>query len=288
MKKVELSIHVPGTKLGEGPIWNHLTHQLLWIDIHRGLLHTYDPKTQQNTTIAIGQQIGCAVPCRDSSELLMGLYHGFAFYNPNTKELKPIVDPESHLLTNRFNDGKCDPAGRFWAGTMQMKPPREAVGSLYCLDMDLTIEKKVSGIKVSNGLAWTAKADKMFYIDTRQVKIMSFDYDIGTGHIENQQNFVTFEDEYPDGMCIDENDNLWVAFYLGGKVVCFDSRTGKRLEEIKVPALLTTSCTFGGENLDTLYITSAARKEDELGGAIFSVQPGVRGRKASFFKQNKK
>ena len=210
--------------------------------------------------------------------------HGFAFFNPETKELTPITDPESDKPLNRFNDGKCDPAGRLWAGTMATNPPRGPVGALYRMDMGLNLTKQLSDIVVSNGLAWTKAMNKMFYIDTRQFKMMSFDYDINTGEIANQQDFLTFEMDLPDGMCIDENDNLWVAFYLGGKVVCFDSKTGKILDTIEVPALCTTSCCFGGEHLDTLYITSGAKERDALGGGLFKVKPGVKGLKTVFFK----
>ncbi|MDB4768925.1 SMP-30/gluconolactonase/LRE family protein [Saprospiraceae bacterium] len=281
--KVEPILKIENTLLGEGPVWNYKTQELLWVDIPNGLIHTCNLEKETRTTDAIGQMVGAAIPC-DNGELLLAMQNGFAFFNPITKELQNISDPESDLPLNRFNDGKCDPAGRLWAGTMATNPPRDAVGSLYRMGSDLKVNKVLSDIKVSNGLAWTKAGDKMFYIDTRQFKMMSFDYDLATGEIENQQDFLVFEKDLPDGMTIDENDNLWVCFYLGGKVVCFDSKTGKQLDEIKIPALCTTSCTFGGENLDTLFITSGAKEGDEFGGTLFAVQPGVKGRKLDFFK----
>ncbi len=280
--KAEPILHIKNTALGEGPVWDYRTGKLWWVNIPHGLIHHYDPKTGKNTTYSVGQMVGGAIPCK-SGGLILAMQHGFAFFNPETGEMKNIIDPESHLPLNRFNDVKCDPKGRLWGGTMAINPPRDAVGALYCLDADLTLTKKVSDIKVSNGLAWTKAADKMFYIDTRQFKMMSFDYDLETGNIENQQDFLNFGSELPDGMTIDENDNLWAAFYLGGKVVCFDSRNGKILDQIDVPALCTTSCTFGGDDLDTLFITSGMKEGDELGGALFAVKPGVKGRKADFF-----
>ncbi|MFT4665684.1 MAG: sugar lactone lactonase YvrE [Polaribacter sp.] len=283
--KVEPILNIENTKLGEGPVWNYQTQELLWVDIPNGLLHTCNLKTKTRTTDSFGQMLGAAIPCDDGS-LLLAMQNGFAFFNPKTKELQKLTDPESHLPLNRFNDGKCDPAGRLWAGTMATDPPRDALGSLYRLDADLRVTKMLSDIKVSNGLAWTKAADKMFYIDTRQFKMMSFDYDLATGNIENQQDFLVFDGELPDGMTIDENDNLWVCFYLGGKVVCYDSTTGKELEVIRIPALCTTSCTFGGEDLDTLFITTGAKEGDELGGTLFGVKPGVKGRKVDFFKTN--
>lgn len=276
-------LQIPNTKLGEGPVWDYNRQKLWWVDIPNGLLYLYNPSNGENQAFKFDQMVGAAIPCENSNRLILAMQHGFAFFNPDTGELQNITDPESDFPLNRFNDGKCDPAGRLWAGTMAINPPRTKVGALYCLNTDLKLTKKMSDVIVSNGLAWTKAADKMFYIDTRQFKMMSFDYDVASGEISNQQDFLVFETDLPDGMTIDENDNLWVAFYLGGKVVCFDSQTGKALEEIKVPALCTTSCTFGGENLETLFITSGAKEGNELGGALFAVKPGVKGRKAGFF-----
>lgn len=284
--KAELILQIKNTKLGEGPVWDHRIQKLWWVDIPNGLIHCYNPENGHNTTHSIGQMVGAAIPCEKEGQMILAMQHGFAFFHSDTGGLQLISDPESDRPLNRFNDGKCDPAGRLWAGTMSIDPPREAVGNLYRMDTDLRVTKMLSDIKVSNGLAWTKAADKLFYIDTRQFKMMSFDYDPATGEISNQQDFLIFEKDLPDGMCIDENDNLWAAFYLGGKIVCFDSRTGEELDKIEVPAQCTTSCCFGGENLDTLYITSGAKEGDELGGGLFAVQPGVRGRKTNFFKSS--
>lgn len=281
--QVAIIQHIEGTKLGEGPVWDYRSNLLRWVDIPNGLIHNYRPRDKTNWTFEIGQMVGAAAPC-DNGDLILAMQHGFAFFNPETQQLTPIADPESHLLLNRFNDGKCDPGGRFWAGTMAIDPPRTEVGSFYCIGSDLQVQKKLSNSIVSNGMAWNKAADKMFYIDTRHFKMWSFDYDNATGVIANQQVFKAFENDIADGMTIDENDNLWVAFYLGGKVVCFDSTTGKKLEQIDVPAQCTTCCTFGGEDLDTLYITSGAKEGDELGGALFAVKPGVKGRRVDLFK----
>jgi len=283
--KVEPIIKIENTILGEGPVWDYRTDELIWVDIPNGLIHSCNLENKTCTTDNIGQMVGAAIPC-DNGHLLLAMQHGFAFFNSATKKLHHIADPESDLPRNRFNDGKCDPAGRLWAGTMSIDPPRDAVGSLYRLDNDLKVTKILSDIKVSNGLAWTMAANKMFYNDTRQNKMMSFDYDNESGDIENQQDFLVFDKELPDGMTIDENDNLWVCFYLGGKVVCYDSTTAKELQVIEVPAYCTTSCTFGGENLDTLYITTGAYEKSDTGNTLFAVKPGVKGLKANFFKTN--
>lgn len=279
-----LILHIEGTLLGEGPVWNHRQQVLHWVDIPRGLIHTYDPQTDTNESVQLDRMVGAAIPCEHSEEMILATQHGFAFFDPATEALYPITDPEADKPLNRFNDGKCDPAGRLWAGTMAIDPPRGPVGGLYRLNTDLGLTQQLTDIVVSNGLAWTKAHDRMFYIDTRQFKMMSFDFDNETGSISNQQDFLTFEDDLPDGMCIDENDNLWVAFYLGGKVVCYDSTTGKALEQITVPARCTTSCCFGGPDLDTLYITSGAKADDPLAGGLFAVQPGVKGLPSVFFQ----
>ncbi|MEO9853159.1 MAG: SMP-30/gluconolactonase/LRE family protein [Reichenbachiella sp.] len=279
----ELVLHVNDSILGEGPVWDHRVNQLWWVDIPRGLVYCYDPENEENKTYSVGQMVGAAIPCEEGG-LILALENGFAFFDPKNHQMKPIFDPESNIPTNRFNDAKCDPKGRLWAGTMRTDPPRDAVGSLYCLDSDLKTTKKLSGIKVSNGLAWTSKADKMFYIDTRNNVIMSFDYEIETGNIYDRSDFLTFDTLLPDGMCIDENDNLWVAFYSGASVCCFDTRNGNKLEQIDMPVANPTSCAFGGKVLDTLYITTAANDGKDDGGALFAVKPGVKGCKTNFFK----
>ena len=281
--KPELILHIKDTILGEGPVWDHRINQLWWVDIPNGLVHCYNPADNTNKSFSIGQMVGAAIPC-EREGLILAMENGFAFYNHEAGQLKPIFDPESNVSTNRFNDGKCDPQGRLWAGTMSIAPPREAVGCLYCLDSDLKTTKKLSNIKVSNGLDWTARTNKMFYIDTRNNVIMSFDYDQESGNIYGKRDFLTFDTLLPDGMCLDENDNLWVAFYSSGRVCCFDSVSTKLMEQIDVPVANTTSCAFGGKELDTLYITTAANDGKDDGGALFAVKPGVKGRKANFFK----
>lgn len=282
--KAQPVLRIENTLLGEGPVWDYRRKELWWVDIENGLLHFYHPQKDRNRTYGIGQMVGAAIPC-EKGGLILAMHHGLAFFNPDTEELNPIVDPESDLPGNRFNDAKCDPAGRLWAGTMAIDKPRNKVGSLYCLDSSLQVTKKLSDITVSNGLAWNRAADRMFYIDSETQIVWSFLFDLESGEIEKEADALKFERIIPDGMCIDENDNLWIAFYGSAMVCCFDPKTGEQLEQIDVPAKQTTSCAFGGESLDTLYITSSNRVEkSEWGGSLFAVKPGVKGRKANFFK----
>jgi len=162
--------------------------------------------------------------------------------------------------------------------------PRKPIGSLYCLNQDLKILHKLPNISISNGLAWTSDGRIMYYIDTLKQSVQRFYYDTLTGLLSDQRVALKFTGEdWPDGMCIDENDHVWIAFYGAGKVCCYDPNSQKKLAQIDVPAACTTSCTFGGENLDQLFITSAAKEGDRLGGALFVAEPGVKGKKANFF-----
>lgn len=274
--------------VGEGPVWDHRQALLYWVDIMHGHLHVYDPQTNKDVVHEIGQYIGAAVP-RENGGLVMALQHGFAFYDTSSENLEMIHDPEQHMPGNRFNDGKCDPAGRFWAGTMEIEE-QNPTGSLYYLNPDLHVQKKLSNIHISNGLAWSGDHAKMYFIDTLTYKVQCFAYEITTGEIQYERDVVKIDRKKmgaPDGMTIDAEDNLWVAMYDGGKVCCFDPDTGTLLEQIAVPAKKSSSCAFGGENLDTLFITSIGRdtdaQTDPYAGGLFAIQPGVKGVRADFF-----
>jgi sugar lactone lactonase YvrE len=179
----------------------------------------------------------------------------------------------------RFNDGKCDPRGRLFAGTMALEKPR-APGTLYRFDPDGAISPVLTGLGTSNGLAWSRDERTMFFIDTPTLEVSAFDYDPATGAIANRRTAVKFPSETnarPDGMVIDADDNLWVAMYDGAGVQGCDPRTGKIFAKIDVPARKTTSCTFGGPVLRDLYITCARTEGEPHTGAIWMARPGVRG-----------
>ncbi|MFT4972242.1 MAG: sugar lactone lactonase YvrE [Saprospiraceae bacterium] len=167
--QAEKVLHIPNTQLGEGPVWDYRNNILYWVDIMNGLLHGFDPKNGSHHSHKFDQYLGAAVPCEDG-QFILAMQHGFALFNPITKKLQPIANPESDLPNNRFNDGKCDPAGRFWAGTMAM-PGGPPTGSFYCLNNDLKVEKKLTNIHISNGLDWTTDGQKLYYIDTLTHKV---------------------------------------------------------------------------------------------------------------------
>ncbi|MCE9615478.1 MAG: SMP-30/gluconolactonase/LRE family protein [Lentisphaerae bacterium] len=267
--------------LGEGPVWHDGEQRLYWVDITRGQLCSLDPASGQTATHTIGQEVGCAVP-RAAGGWLLGLRRGLATYESGTGTLEMIADPEFSTTGNRFNDGKCDPAGRLWAGTIG-KP---GSATLWRLDRDRRVTGMLRGITCSNGLAWSPDGRTFYYIDTPTRQIVAYDYERETGDIANPRVAVDVPADLgaPDGMAIDVEGMLWVGLWDGRQVIRWDPRTGEALAQIPVPASRATSCAFGGTHLDILYITSARTGLspeqlacEPLAGGVFAAMPGVSG-----------
>ncbi|MGG2067488.1 SMP-30/gluconolactonase/LRE family protein [Bacillus sp. S14(2024)] len=275
--ELELVIDAKAT-LGEGPCWDSKKQLLYWVDILEKKVHIYNPITNKNKEIFVGQMVGSVVP-RESGNMILALENGFHSLNPDTEELQAIYDPESHLQDNRFNDGKCDPAGRFWAGTTD-SVGISGEGALYCLDTDLTVKKKLEQVSTSNGLAWSPNHKYMYFIDTPTRKVVRFDYDVHTGHITNPQDVIVIskEEGLPDGMTIDEEGMLWIAHWGGSKVSRWNPVNGEQLLTIPIPALYVTSCTFGGSDLNELYVSTARmHSTDSSAGGVFRIKMNIRG-----------
>lgn len=276
--------------VGEGPIWDDEAQILYWIDILSNKLYVYDPVEETNEEYDVGQHVGTVVP-RQSGGVMLALYRGFASFDLETQVLTIINDPEAHLDGNRFNDGKCDPAGRFWAGTMAYENP-STQGSLYRMDTDFEVRKILGGVGISNGIIWSLDHKTMYYTDCISRKIWAFDYDKASGDVDNQRLIIeaTPEMGLPDGMTLDEEGMLWVCHYGGGRVNRWNPNNGELLETIHLPTKQTTACAFGGKKLDTLFITTAAQQMSEAdlekeptAGNLFSIKPGVKGVKAHKF-----
>jgi len=275
-------------KLGEGSIWDPNKQVLYWIDIEEGILFEYNPITKQTLSHKAGKKIGTIVPETHKTVILAlqdGVYRMFL----DNDSLEFIAKPSSLLENQRFNDGKCDPNGRFWLGSIGPKN----TCFLYKLDNDGSITEVLDNITTSNGITWSLDSKKMYYIDTNSGKVRQFDYDIKTGTISNEKTIVEIPGNigYPDGMTIDSEGKLWVALWSGSAVHRYDPESGELLQKITVPAKNVTSCAFGGKDLDDLYITCASigMSDDEArklpdAGKLFVVKPGVKGVKANFFK----
>lgn len=278
------------SQLGEGAIWNYKTQEFYWIDIEGKLLHIYNPETKENRSFTTLSRIGTVVPYTQN-EVVVALEDGIYKLNINTGAVSLLSDVEAQMTENRFNDGKCDPLGNLWVGSMHLKQSKPHA-SLYKVNDQGEAIKMVDSVTISNGIVWTSDAKTMYYIDTPTSKIMAYDYDINTGTISNKRVAVeiSLEDGYPDGMTIDSEDMLWVGLWNGNAIAHFNPKTGELISKIKVPAHNITACAFGGENLDILYITTARidmtpEELDSLplSGSVFKVVPGVKGVKASFF-----
>lgn len=288
--KAELLIDAKAT-LGEGPCWDARKNLFYWVDIIEKKVHIYNPATKAAQSISVDHLVGAAV-ARESGGFILATKEGFYALDEKTKKMEFIHDPEDDLTGNRFNDGKCDPAGRFWAGTMHIDE-KEPTGSLYVLHTDLTVKKMLEDITISNGLAWSSDYKTMYYIDSPTKQVAAFDYDLQSGLISNKRTVVTIPEGegIPDGMTIDAEGNLWVAQWGGYKVSKWNPTTGKRLAEVDIPAKQVTSCVFGGEELNELYITSATTGLDEgelsaypHSGGVFRVKTDVKGGETYVFK----
>jgi len=266
--------------LGEGPVWVAREQALYWVDIPERRLFRW-AEGEGARTIELRRHL-CSLQPRAAGGFIGGGYDGFLAISDDLA-LEVIGAPEPDLPRNRFNDGKVDRLGRFWAGTMD-RTEKDASGSLYRLDPDLSFRRIDSGYKVTNGPAFSLDGRTMYHTDSARQTVYAFDLaeDGGAGgrrvHLQFGEG-----DGYPDGMTVDAEDCLWIAFWDGWCVRRF-SPSGERLAELRVPAQRPTSCAFGGRDLDRLFITSASRDlteaelaEQPQAGGLFMTMPGVGG-----------
>ena len=278
-------------QLGEGALW--ADNRLFWIDIEGRALHRFDPATGQDTALPTGARIGTVVPFT-ATEALVALQTGLHKIDLRTGQLTLLHNPLT-APSLRFNDGKCDPAGRFWVGTLDLEQ-RPGAADLYCLDTDGSLRVVLNQVTNSNGLAWSPDARTMYYIDTPTRTVQVFDYEQGSGHIGHGRVLLHLPDDSPgapDGMTLDADGNLWVAIWGGACVNCYHARSGALLHTVQVPALFTSSCAFGGPDLRTLYITSARvgltpaeLRQYPLSGDVFAAQVGVAGVPANRYRES--
>jgi sugar lactone lactonase YvrE len=275
---IEVAFPLP-SELGEGAIWDDRAGFLYWVDIIANKVHRYDPRNRSNLSYDVGESVGTVVLSVDD-RLLLGLRSGIGWLDPATGQVTHIADPEYAKPHTRMNDGKCDPRGRFWVGSICEREPKFD-GGLYCLDRDLVVTERLSGIQCSNGLVWSRDERSFYYIDTPTHEIWAFDYAAETGEIDRKRVVVRLNEEFgsPDGMTIDSDDHLWVAFYHGHRVLRINPSNGQIEFELQIPATNVTSVAFGGDQLNDLYITTAragldpdARAKEPLAGSLFRVR----------------
>jgi len=275
--------------VGEGPVWDDRTSTLVWVDIMNNSVHVFDPATGADRSVDVGQPVGAAVP-RESGGLVLALRDGFALLDADLGDLHWVARVEADIPTNRMNDGKCDAAGRFWAGTMAFHVT-PGVASLYRLDPDYRVTRAVSDITLSNGLDWTADNRRMYYVDSTTQRVDAFDFDLEHGTLGERRPFVRIPPDVglPDGLTVDAEGGVWVAIHGAGAIHRY-TPDGQLDRVVRVPVREVTSCAFGGPDYADLYITSLtyglspeALRAHPHSGALFRATPGIHGRPSHRF-----
>ena len=251
-------------QLGEATYWDPKDQVLWWIDIYGRTIHRTDPLTREDRTWQAPEYLG-TLSLRDKGGLVVSMVSGFYFFDPASGRFDAIADPEANIEDTRFNDGKTDRQGRFFSGTMFEAPGKTPakIGSLWRLDLDLSVRKVIDGVGCSNGLAWSPDGRTMYFTDSHTNLVWAFDYDAATGEARNRRIFIdlTGEGFIVDGATVDAAGNYWLTIPFKGKVLAYD-RSGKRMQSIDLPVDLPTCCEFGGKDLDVLYVTSAILRRD--------------------------
>jgi xylono-1,5-lactonase len=267
--------------LGEGPVWVARETALYWVDI-KGLKIFRLNEDGRVDEWATPLRVGSLAP-RKSGGFIGGTEDGIAIIDPAAERFELVAKPEEHLPHNRFNDGKADRRGRFWAGSMD-DTEKDSTGTLYCVEQDLGVTAVDGDYKVTNGPAFSPSGDVMYHNDSARQVVYAFDMD-SAGKPGERRVFMQFGpgDGYPDGMTVDAEGCLWIAFWDGWAVRRYSPK-GEWLQTVRMPVSRPTSCAFGGRDLDRLYITSASIGLDESAlqmqpnaGGLFMMTPGVRG-----------
>lgn len=270
--------------LGECAQWSVAEQALYWVDINAPSLNRFDPASGRNVAMPMPASIGCFA-FRRPHGFVVALRNGIWLARADGSLERKLADPPYDPAHHRFNDGRCDPRGRFFAGYMNER--RDAPSAaLMRLDADCTLSRVIDGMTISNGLAWSPDGRTMYHADTPTRRIDAYDYDLDTGGARNRRTFAQFEGatDRPDGAAVDRDGCYWSAFYRGGRIVRL-APDGRVIAQYAVPAMCPTMCAFGGPSLSTLYVTSARqqRPDDELArfpqsGGIFAMDvdtPGL-------------
>ncbi len=267
--------------LGECPLWCEREQALWWVDSRAPALRRWDARSGNVTVVTLPSVIG-SFAFRERGGLLVALQSGLHFLDPASGAMEVVAKPEASLPENRFNDGRCDRAGRFWAGTMS-DAKREPTGSMYRLSTNLDCTRMRGDMVVPNSIAWSPDNRTMYFADTHRTVIRAWDFDFASGAVSNERVFRDTQPGRPDGSCVDAEGCLWNAEYGGWRLVRY-TPDGKIDRVVALPVANATCCCFGGAGLDTLYITTATQRltpEDlarqPLAGSVLAVRPGVLG-----------
>ena len=246
-------------RLGESPYWWEERQQLLYVDVHNGLVHAWSP-TDATITGHVAERVAFVVPAA-SGELVLGLRHGLASLrglDAATGDLKPAIPVQADLPQTALNDARCDRRGRLWFGTMD-REERQPIGALYRWDQERGLERVVDGVSLANGIQFSPAGELMYFVDSWTQRLDAFEYDLGTGELGRRWTVVEIpaEDGMPDGINIDSEGRIYVALYGAARLQRY-LPDGTLDAVIDVPVQFPTSCTFAGDDLRTLYVTSAS------------------------------
>ncbi len=271
--------------VGESPIWHPQEQKLYWVDIQSKQIHRFDPARGSNQTFDLPEIVTC-IDFRAAGGLVLTLKKCFATFDPATSKLERLPEVESDFPNNRFNDGKCDPQGRFWAGTMDAVNWPAPSGNLYRLDADKTVSLMHANIICANGNDWSPDGRKMYFTESFRYGIFVYDFEPETGALSNRLPFATLDSNsggFPDGLTVDADGFVWSNVVGLGQIHRYDPQ-GKRERIIQLPVPRATDCTFGGPDLKTLYVTSARETMTPeqlaaapLSGSLFAIDCDVRG-----------
>ena len=276
---------------GESPLWSVREAALYWVDIPAGLIQRWRPDTGERRSWQLPTAVG-SIGLRQRGGLVVALRSGFHLFDLESDALTFLCHPEPGLASNRLNDGKVSPEGRFWAGTMDERPEKEPIGSLYRLDADHRCARTVGGVKVSNGLAWSPDGRTMYHSDSRGGAIFRHAYDPQTGTLGEREVFAQMQPEWgrPDGGATDEEGCYWSCGVGAGRINRF-SPEGELIGFVPMPVLHPTMPCFGGASGRTMYVTSHRENystEDlartPQAGGVFMLEPGVAGAPAALYQ----
>lgn len=259
MIEVTEIIRGPSSQHGEGPTWDRKRKCLFWVDMYGMAIHCLDPRSAEVETAKFGMQVCAVATPTDANRLLVAFEKKLAWVDWPTREIQIIATVEPNLPTNRCNDGKCDPAGRFWIGTMSRDGAKANAGALYRLDPDGRLTQILDSLTISNGMDWSPDGSLMYFIDSATREIWAFDFDLTRSTISRRRTVVCVPLHLglPDGMTVDKSGMLWVAHWGAGCVCRWDPTNGELLRTIRTGAPNTSSCVFGGVNETDLYITTS-------------------------------
>lgn len=275
-------------QIAESPTWSAAEQALYWMDVKAPALYRFDPVSGMNREWKLPDEIGCFALYANEAAALVALRCGLFRLELGSGALTRLTEPPFDPAIYRFNEGGCDPRGRFWLGVMY--EPKDAKGTpvpspLLRYTQAEGLVPQADAAATPNGLAWSPDGRTMYFAHTKQHAIFRFDFDLETGRIANQRLFATVPENVgvPDGAAMDEEGCYWSAIHGGSRLIRF-TPDGAVDREVKLPVSLPTMPAFGGPDMDVLYFTSASaglgllhKATEPHAGGLFRFRPGVRG-----------